>query len=183
MPRSIIRNLCRTTAVVGLALVAATAWAGPAGATGKVGPKQYFTGVINGNDGNTSTPITIKVVCAGPASSGQTGHPVGGQTVAVHQLYPPTPTAGSLGYTGNDSEIGVFFNAPPPVVAPPKSGATTADKSVTFVRYDKPQRLPTSLTLPCSGDGNVYFTPIAVVPPSRTQTVPVEYENIAVVGS
>ena len=41
--------------------------------------------------------------------------------------------------------------------------------------YDRTRPLPTSLTLPCSGTGTVWFTPIAVVPPSRSATVPVRY--------
>jgi hypothetical protein len=105
-----MRNLGRATAVLGLVLAATLALAGPAGAAGaagaagKVGPSQYFTGVVNGTNGNTSTPIPIRVVCHG---SSPTGHPAKGQTLAVHQLFPPAQD-GSLGYTGNDSEIGVF---------------------------------------------------------------------------
>jgi hypothetical protein len=155
--------------MLGLAVAAVIAvglQAGPAQA-GPVGPKQYFTGVINGKPGNTTTPITIKMACAGPIRPGQTGHPLPGQTLAVHQLFPPAP--GSLGYTGDDSKIGVFFNAPPPAVAQP--GATTP----VFTRYDRPRPLPTSLTLPCAGTSTVFFTPIPVVPPSRSATVPVRY--------
>jgi hypothetical protein len=151
--------------MLGLAAVAALAvglQAGPAQA-GSVGPKQYFTGVINGKDGNTTTPITIKMACTGTS---QTGHPRPGQTLAVHQLFPPA--AGSLGYTGNDSMIGAFFAAPP--------GAAQADAtSRTFTRYDSPRSLPTSLTLPCAGTGRVWFSPIPVVPPSRSAVVPVRY--------
>jgi hypothetical protein len=162
-----MRNLGRATTVLGLVLAATLALAGPAGAAGKVGPSQYFTGVINGTDGNTATPIPIRVVCH---RSGQTGHPAKGQTLAVHQLFPPSP-AGSLGYTGNDSEIGVFFTTPPP------TGARTraASRSTVFTRYDTPKRLPTSLTVPCGGTRTVWFAPIAAVPPSQSATVPVEY--------
>jgi hypothetical protein len=35
--------------------------------------------------------------------------------------------------------------------------------------------LPTSLTLPCSGTGTVWFSPIPVVPPSRSASVPVDF--------
>jgi len=159
----------RSSALLGLAVaavIAAGVQAGPARAS-PVGPEQYFTGVINGTDGNTSTPITIKMACFGPVKPGQTGHPMAGQTLAVHQLFPPA--AGSLGYTGNDSEIGVFFTAPPPAAAQP------ATATPVFTRYDRPRPLPTSLTLPCSGTGTVYFTPIAVIPPSQSATVPVRY--------
>jgi len=164
-----MRNLCRATLVAGLVLVASSVMALPASAAGaKVGPKQSFTGVINGIDGNTTTPIVIRMACVGPIRTGQTGHPLSGQTLAVHQLFPPTATAGSLGSTGNDSEIGVFFNAPPPATP---AGAGTP----IFTRYDKAQRLSTALTLPCAGKGTVWFTPIPVVPPSRSAAVPVEF--------
>jgi hypothetical protein len=62
----------------------------------------------------------------------------------------------------------VFFT-PPPAAPSPDTGTPV------FTRYDRPQPLPTSLTLPCSGTGTVYFTPIPVVPPSRSATVPVRY--------
>jgi hypothetical protein len=151
------------------------ALAGPAGAagagraTGKVGPSQYFTGVVNGTDGNTVTPIPIRVVCHG---SGPTGHPAKGQTLAVHQLFPPSPVpGGSLGYTGNDSEIGVFFTTPPPA----GDQARRVGGSTVFTRYDKPKRLPTSVTVPCGGTKTIWFAPIAAAPPSQSATVTVEY--------
>ena len=165
-----MRNLWRSSAILGLAVVAFAAVGLPAQA-GTVGPKQFFTGVINGKDGNTTTPITIMMACAGPSRPGQTGHPVAGQTLAVHQLFPPAATAGSLGRTGNDSQIGVFFNAPPPDTA----GTRPAAGTPVFARYDKPKPLPTSLVLPCAGTGTVWFTPVPVVPPSQSATVPVRY--------
>ena len=161
-------SLRRSSGMLGLAAVAVIAvglQAGPAQA-GSVAPKQYFTGVINGKDGNTTKPITITMNCPGPLQPGQTGHPLAGQTLAVHQLFPPA--SGTLGRTGNDAEIGEFFAAPP--------GAAQADAtSRIFTRYDSPKSLPTSLTLPCSGTGRVWFTPIPVVPPSRSAVVPVRY--------
>jgi hypothetical protein len=161
--------------VVGLLAAAVLTTALPAGAVGKgrVGPKQYFTGVINGMDGNTTTPIVIRMDCVSPVSSGETGHPQSGQTLAVHQLFPPTPVSSGLGYTGNDSEIG-FFTALPPSTAT----STAASKSVIFKRYDRTEALPTSLTFPCSGGGHVYFVPIPVVPPSQSQSVPVDFVTL-----
>jgi|SRR5271165_6174590 len=166
-----MRHLKRVTAVAGLFVLFGVAAALPAGAASKVGPNQFFTGVINGQAGNTVTPITIRMACFGPVQPGQTGHPMAGQTLAVHQLFPPTTTGGSLGFTGNDSEIGVFFHVLPPAVP----GAPTATTTPFFTWYDVPRPLPTSLTLPCAGTGTVWFTPIPVVPPSRTQGVPVRY--------
>src|SRR5580658_8878292 len=137
-----MRIVRRAPLLVGVVLITTWAMAVPAGAVGKVGPKQYFTGVINGTDGNTSTPIPIQMACAGPLQPNQTGHPVAGQTLAVHQLFPPASSAGSLGYTGKNSEIEVVFNPPVPVGTATRAAA----KSVVFVRYDKTQRLSTALT-------------------------------------
>ena len=55
--------------------------------------------------------MVIGMACVGPIKPGETGHPMPGQTLAVHQLFPPA--SGSLGYTGNDSEIGVFGTGVP----------------------------------------------------------------------
>jgi hypothetical protein len=165
-----MRNLWRSSGILGLTVVACAAIGLPAQA-GTVGPKQFFTGVINGHDGNTITPITIKMACSGSPRPGQTGHPRAGQTLAVHQLFPPAAAPGSLGKTGNDSQIGVFFNAPPPAAAGPRAAA----KTPVFTRYDKRRPLPTSLTLPCRGTATVWFVPIPVVPPSQAATVPVRY--------
>ena len=162
-------NLRRSSALLSLAVAAVTAvglQAGPALAS-PVGHKQYFTGVINGKDGNTTIPITIRMACFGTIKPGEKGHPMKGQTLAVHQLFPPA--VGTLGYTGNDLEIGVFFNAPPP------AGAEPAATTPVFTRYDRSQPLSTKLNLPCAGTGTVYFTPIPVIPPSRSATVPVRF--------
>ncbi len=166
-------NPGRATGALIVVLVATWAAASPAGAIGhgRVGPMQYFTGVINGTDGNTANPITIEMACFGPLHPGQTGHPLKGQTLAVHQLFPPGPATGSVGNTGDDSEIGAFFNAPPPAGSPSRAAASTS----VFLRYDKPRRLPTSVTLPCSGTGTVWFVPIPVVPPSSAASVPVRF--------
>jgi hypothetical protein len=138
----------------------------------KVGPDQYFTGVINGTDGNTVNPIPLQMACFGPLSPGETGHPLGGQTLAVHQLFPPTG-ASSLGETGDDTSIYVFFGAIPPGSADTAKAKST---TVSFTRYDKAKRLPTSLTLPCSGTETVWFVPVPVSPPSRSQAVTVQLE-------
>lgn len=166
-----MRKVWRTAGLLGVVGLATSAIALPAGAATKVGPHQYFTGVINGINGNTIIPITIRMGCVGPVYPGETGHPMAGQTLAVHELFPPTSIAGSLGYTGNDSEIGVFFIAPPPVAVPGPQPIGTP----IFTHYDAPQPLQTSLTLPCAGTGNVWFTPIPVIPPSRSATVPVRF--------
>src|ERR1700719_1497387 len=98
-----VRNLRRSSVVLGLTVLACGSMSLPAMAHAG-GPMQFFTGGINGTDCNTVNPITIKMACYGAIHPGETGHPLRGQTLAVHQLFPPSP--GSLGQTGNDSEIG-----------------------------------------------------------------------------
>jgi len=166
--------LVGVTAATLVSLAAGASPAGAAHATNKIGPDQYFTGVINGTDGNTITPIPIQMACFGPSTPGETGHPLRGQTLAVHQLFPPS-TGSTLGETGNDSTIEVFFGAPPPAAGAAPSSAASS-KPVSFERYDKTKALPTSLTLPCDGTGTVWFVPIPVVPPSQAQAVPVQFE-------
>jgi hypothetical protein len=95
-------TLRRSSGILAAAVAAVTAvglQAGPAQAH-PVGPKQYFTGVINGKDGNTTIPITITMNCPGPGRPGRTGHPLAGQTLAVHQLFPlrPVPAATHLAH-------------------------------------------------------------------------------------
>jgi hypothetical protein len=168
------RIALRVTLALSVPLVFLTAAPTPAGATHKIGPNQYFTGVVNGTDGNTIVPIPIHMACFGPLIPGETGHPLDGQTLAVHELFPPT-AATTLGKTGKDSTIDVFFGAPPPAAIhalTSRSAATT----VSFSRYDKTKALPTSLTLPCGGAGTVWFVPIPVVPPSQAEAVQVQFE-------
>jgi hypothetical protein len=168
------KRVLRVALALGAALASVTVAASPVGAADKIGPNQYFTGVINGTDGNTITPIPIRMACFGPSTPGETGHPLGGQTLAVHELFPPS-VATTLGETGHDSTIDVFFGAPPPAAA---SGSTsgTASTTVSFKRYDRTKALPRALTLPCDGTGTVWFVPVPVVPPSQAQAVPVQFE-------
>lgn len=139
-----------------------------AAAHGKIGPRQYFAGSVNGSLG-TPKPAIIKVVCPGPA--GVSGHPLSGQTVEVGLAISTVPNAG---YTGKRAtSIAAFFGAQPPV--------PTGPGQVTFTRYRVPQAIPTSLMLPCSGTGVVTFVPFSESPPiSRSEGVPVEYVNVAV---
>ncbi|HEX3981144.1 MAG TPA: hypothetical protein VHW93_07970, partial [Acidimicrobiales bacterium] len=152
-----MKSLRRAMAAPALIIVALAAVmvpsAGAAAHGGKVGPDQYFTGVINGTNGNTANPITIDVVCPVTAGSGMKGHPAKGQTLAVHQLFPPGTTS-SVGKTGNDSTIDVFFNVLPPGGG---AGARAASKTTSFTRYDKTKKMSTKILLPCSGTGSVNF--------------------------
>jgi hypothetical protein len=155
--------------------IAATALVGEsAGAAippqGKVGPRQYFEGTVNGRSG-MGTPAVIKMACFGAVHPGEKGHPMAGQTVEV--MRPLVIVVGHSGYTGKRAtSIVAFFGTPPPIALPVPPSAGT----VTFETYDVKKAIPTSLLLPCSGTGTVYFIPMPQSPPSsRDATVRVSY--------
>lgn len=163
----------RKLMILGASLVIASSAALTSGAgaaippQGKIGPNQYFSASVNGQQG-IGTPATILMACFGPWRPGQTGHPVGGQTVEV---YRPEVIVAHQGFTGpNAHTISAFFNAPPPAPA-------TATGNLTFTRYLAPRAIPTSLVLPCAGSGNVYFIPFPRSPigPAMDAVVPVTY--------
>jgi hypothetical protein len=110
------------------------------------------------------------VICPGPVGIGRTGHPLAGQTVEVGRTL---PTGSNSGYTGSSAtSIAAFFGAPPPVTAGPGQ--------VDFSRYGVAKAIPASLSLPCGGTGAVTFVPFPESPPSsRSESVPVEYTNVA----
>lgn len=134
----------------------------------KVGPHQYFDGLVNGSIG-AGSPAIVKVVCPGPEN--QKGHPLAGQTVEVTE---PKAILSTSGYTGNHvTFIGAFFVAPPPTANGPGQ--------VNFTTYGVAKPIPTSLDLPCGGTGHVTFLPFPQSPPtSRAAVVAVEYVNVAV---
>ena len=138
-----------------------------AGLADPVGPNQGFGGWVNGSSGRPS-PAVIRMACLGPIQPGQTGHPMSGQSVT---LFEHAATAPRFGRTGPQStSVGAFFNAPPPEGR--MSPATSS--FVDFKRYGT-RALPTSLTLPCSGTGTVYFVPLPAIAGGRTATVPVSF--------
>jgi hypothetical protein len=153
-----------------LVLTAPAALSASAGAAthDKIGPHQYFGGLVNGSVG-VGSPAIIKVVCPGPES--QSGHPLRGQTVEVTE---PKAILSTSGYTGNDAtSIGAFFGAPPPAINGPGQ--------VSFRKYGVTKSIPTTLNLPCGGTGQVTFVPFPQSPPSsQAATVAVEYDNVAV---
>jgi len=156
----------------GLALAALIGTVGAAPTAGAqsvtpVGPHQSFFGLVNG----THPTAVIKVFCPGPIRVGQTGHPVGGQTLGVK--LGPASTAVDSGFTGSlGRAIVVTFVSPvttPPATNPP----------ITFRTYGT-QPLPTSLVTPCAGRLPVVFSPEPTSKTARSATVEVTYENIAV---
>ena len=126
-----------------LAVTAASvASAGAAAPGGRIGPKQEFGALVNGKTGRKS-PVVIRMSCSRPVKSGQTGHPLRGQTVAVFR---PEDIVGTFGNTGaRGRAIWAFFGAPPPAGA--SAPGLTAGGPVVFSRYgSKP--IPTSEVLP-----------------------------------
>jgi len=152
-----------------LALTASVAASTSAGAATheKVGPHQYFDGLVNGSIG-VGSPAVVKVVCPGPEN--RAGHPLAGQTLEVTQ---PKAILSTSGYTGNRAtSIGAFFVAPPPAASGPGP--------VNFTTYGVAKPIPASVNLPCSGTGHVTFVPFPQSPPtSRSASVAVEYVNVA----
>ena len=162
----------RTLMILGASLAVASSPAlTAAGAAipphGKIGPNQYFSASVNGQLG-ISSPATIQMACFGPLRPGQTGHPMAGQSV---EAFRPEVIVTHEGFTGpNGHSISVFFNGPPPSPA-------AAAGNVTVTRYGVSEKIPTSLVLPCSGTGNVYFIPFPKTPigPAMDAVVPVTY--------
>jgi hypothetical protein len=138
----------------------------------KVGPNQYFAGLVNGSRG----PAVVRMACFGPTYLGERGHPLPGQTLEVAYLGrvpPPTPFAtGDVGFTGPlASEIGAVFGPLPP-------SPYASPVSVTiFTFYGVSQPLPTSVLLPCFGSGSVRFVPIPVAGGSKQAVVSVVFEG------
>src|ERR1700722_6000973 len=85
----VLLGVCLTFAVS--ASVSATAGAA---SQPKIGPHQYFEGLVNGSIG-AGRPAILKVVCPGPES--RTGHPLAGQAVEVTE---PKVIHSTSGYTG-----------------------------------------------------------------------------------
>jgi hypothetical protein len=160
-------GLCVVVVATAMVVVSAGAAIPP---QGKVGPRQYFEGMVNSQAG-IGAPVAIKMACFGPVRPGEKGHPIAGQTVEV--MRPLVIVVGHSGYTGKSAtSIVAFFGPPPPTPSPVPASANT----VTFQKYGVKKLIPTSLLLPCSGTGTVSFVPIPQSPPSsRDATVPVSY--------
>ena len=167
MPRRVLIGFVVVATATVLLVVSAGAAVPP---QGKVGPGQYFEGLVNG-DAGLARRVTIKMACFGAVRPGEKAHPMSGQTVEV--LRPEVIVVGHSGYTGkNATSIVAFFGPPPPGPAP----ATPAASTVTFKQYGVKKPIPTSLLLPCSGNGTVSFVPLPKSPPtSRDATVRVSY--------
>lgn len=123
-----------------------------------IGPNEGFVGLVNG----TSSNAVIRMACFGPIRPGQTGHPMGGQTVEV-QLNLEQPA----GFTGNGHRIAatLSFPAPTPVSA----------SLATFSNYFVPAPISTALRFPCFGSGSVAFRPVKGGSRARAAVVGVSF--------
>ncbi|MEU6851583.1 hypothetical protein ABZ901_16855 [Actinacidiphila alni] len=127
-----------------------------------IAPHQFFVGQVNG----TTTDAVIKVGCFGPVVPGETGHPQSGQTVDIMPVVPPT--TGLVGYTGESADrIVVDFGVP-------SSASTPVTLHSTVVKA----AIPTSISLPCSGSGDVTFVPAPTSATARSSVVKVTYVNV-----
>jgi len=157
-PRS-LRLTAGAAAALGTVILAASPVSAGIG-NGKVGPHQFFVGLVNGQPADA----TVKVVCPGPA--GLTGRALRGQTFEVVS---PTVVPLNAGYTGTAAHSIVASFAPTPSTA----------GTVRLTHYGVTKAIPTNVPLPCSGAGLVTFVPA----PSSATAVPydvtVSFVNVA----
>ncbi len=125
-----------------------------------IGPNEYFSGFINNHPPGKAV---IKVDCAGPAN---TGHPAAGQKIEVKTAQ-PTSTF-DLGFTGSAGKKITATLAP--------SAATTVLAS--FTSFFVPKKIPTSITVPCSGTGTVVFAPGPASATAKSAMLPVTFLSI-----
>jgi hypothetical protein len=139
---------------VALGLMAGSA---TAGATSRIGPHQLFDGFVNGH----RPTATIQMACFGPIRPGQTGHPMAGQNVSVQRS---VDVPG--GYTGTAATSIAVTIGPD----------ATATSGITLRQYGS-KAIPTSLTLPCAGQGEAVFRPIPGSPTARSDRITVNFSR------
>jgi hypothetical protein len=163
MPRRVRVSIL--AAATALAVLLSQAGAGSAFAGQPIHPSQHFDGVVN----ERRSAVTIKVVCGGPVSPGETGRVASGQLVAVAKV------ANGRGFTGFFSQVYFWVNPPPGGPRP---------MSLTFSGYSEPQTIPTTFQVPCGGQGTVEFSSCPYLAPCAfgwvPETIKVMFDNIAV---
>ncbi len=116
----------------------------------KIGPNQFFNGLVN----DRASESTIVLACP-PIRPATTGHPLAGQSVSVHELFPPVIAPG-LGFTGGASTIAASLR----IISPSATVAASPLPLAVFSLYDAKVAIPTTLNLPCGGAGAVVFQPV-----------------------
>ncbi len=168
----ISRSCVSRIAVIGSGLLLAVSTAGVAAAAGvqdpvAVAPNMYFTGVV----GNQTSPGVIVTDCVGPIVQGETGHPVGGQSV---EAITASSSAADTGYTGSAAHsILVTLGVP---------SSTSSDVIGTTSNFFVPLAIPTTLTVPCAGSGVVTFAPQPTSPTAVSATVDVTFVSEGAAG-
>jgi len=163
LTRRLLAVLTTGTAAAALGLTfVGPASARPAQDPVPIEPNQSFSGYINNHPPGTAI---IKVACAIGA---KTGSPVGDQPVEVK---PVTVTSGTdVGFTGS---LGHKITA---ILGP---SSTTGTVIATFTSYYVPENIPTTIKVPCSGTGTVFFTPSPTSKTAKSAKLPVKFANIA----
>jgi hypothetical protein len=157
--KSLLLRVLRRVGVPLVSLVAVAALAGTAHANPVVGPNQNFIGVVNGATVNA----TVLVLCPGPLN---TGHPVNDNAEAI--LDGPSPSPVVPGFTGSSA------NALQVLV----STSSLVEQIGTIKQYGVLLPFPSTLTLPCSGVGDVVFEPTPGSPTSHPAIVNVRFISI-----
>jgi len=148
------------TAALGVTFAAAASAAAIPQDPVPIGPNEFFRGFVNGHPPGKAV---IDVICPGPAN---TGHPAGNQTIEVKTAQ-PTSTF-DIGFTGS---AGTKITA---TLAP----AATTTILASFTSYFVPKKIPTGITVPCSGTGTVRFTPSPTSSTAKSAKLPVTFLNI-----
>jgi|SRR5215469_14812981 len=159
------RALVTVAAVVSAATpVAVAAAAGPlSSSAARVGPKQDFRGFVNAKN----RKAIIRVACPGPAN---TGHPLAHQTVRAAPVI--DPSLSNDGFTGTKAtSVGAWLTWPTTVKPPPPAYIAT------FTSY-RAVPIPTSITVPCAGSGQMLFLPAPGSATVKAATVSLTFENI-----
>ena len=159
-----IRNRLATLGVTAALALGASAAVGHAVTDPlPIEPNVAFAGIVNGAEANA----VIKVVCPGPVTSGEVGHPIAGQYLEVVTT-PVTST--DSGFTGSLAHsIDAYLVTP--------TGAATGPV-VVFNSFYVKEPIPTTIYLPCSGPGDATFVPEPTSPTARTAIVSVIFQNI-----
>ena len=143
-------------------LTAARGAAGPVQDPIPIEPNGFFSGYINGHPPGQAIIFTS---CFGPITPGETGHPLGNQTIEVK----PANAAGSavdVGYTGSAAHS---------IVATLGPSAAANSVIADFTSYYVIDDIPTTITVPCSGSGVVTFTPLPTSPTASSATLAVTF--------
>jgi hypothetical protein len=157
---------CALVVIVNLVAILGGAGLAPAAQARPIARQQYFLGLV---DGASGAP-TIDVACPGPASQGA---PLPRQSVAVSFLAPPPELPAQVGFTGAAHRVAaalIYTLGDVSVVAP----------LGTLRFYNVGRAIPTTLRVPCSGSGEVVFSPVNGGSGARAATVTVTFVNIAV---